>query len=170
MKKLAIITTLSLSVLFMSCENRQSAVQEDTNAAKEVAAPKSDNAMAEENAPKVFAQFNFEETEYDFGPINHGDVVEHVFPFTNTGEAPLVITDIRTTCGCTTPEYTKEPVQPGETGEITVRFNSRGKSGVINKRVTIYANTESGTSFLNIKTVVNTQKEIEGPFKNQPAS
>ena len=74
----------------------------------------------------------FEEKLHDFGTIKDGDVVEHIFTFVNDGEAPLIISDAKATCGCTVPEWPRQPIAVGETGEIKVRFNSKNKPGVQN--------------------------------------
>ncbi|KXX67878.1 DUF1573 domain-containing protein [Flammeovirga sp. SJP92] len=95
----------------------------------------------------------FEEKTYEFGDIHQGDVVEHTFKFSNTGDAPLVITNVTTTCGCTAPNWPKEPIQPGDNGEILVKFNSRGKRGVQNKPITVYSNAKT-TSKISITTNV----------------
>lgn len=87
----------------------------------------------------------FEEKTYEFGDIHQGDVVEHTFKFTNTGDTPLVITNVTTTCGCTAPKWPKEPIQAGDEGEILVKFNSRGKRGVQNKPITVYSNAPQTT-------------------------
>ncbi|MGB0521926.1 MAG: DUF1573 domain-containing protein [Flammeovirgaceae bacterium] len=115
------------------------------------------------NAEAKYAKFEFEETKFDFGDIQQGDVVEHTFKFKNVGEVPLLITDTQVTCGCTTPEFTKEPVAPGESGEILVKFNSAGKSGNTSKNVTINANVEGGRSIIRITTNILTGQE--GPYK-----
>src|SRR5690606_8499536 len=73
------------------------------------------------------AKMTFENTRYDFGTIREGEIVTHVFKFTNTGKVPLMISDARSTCGCTVPSYPKEPIPPGKGGEISVRFDSKGK-------------------------------------------
>ncbi|WKK81153.1 DUF1573 domain-containing protein [Marivirga arenosa] len=89
------------------------------------------------NGPEI----TFEEKSHDFGDISQGDVVEHVFKFENTGKQPLIISNVKTTCGCTVPSYPRgEAIAPGETGEITVKFNSRGKMGRQNKIVRIVSN------------------------------
>ncbi len=93
----------------------------------------------------------FAKTTHEFGAITEGDVVEHTFEFTNTGNNPLVIIDAKTTCGCTVPKKPEAPILPGETGEIQVRFNSQGKTGMNNKTVTITTNTEPATTRLFIK-------------------
>ncbi len=86
-------------------------------------------------------EITFEATNYDFGDIKQGDVVEHVFEFENTGNQPLIISNATTTCGCTASEYKRgEPIAPGATSQIKVKFDSRGKMGAINKVVTIKSN------------------------------
>lgn len=93
----------------------------------------------------------FEQELHDFGTIKDGDVVEHIFTFTNTGEAPLIISDAKATCGCTVPEWPKQPIAVGESGEMKVRFNSKNKPGIQNKTVTLTANTWPTTQRVRIK-------------------
>lgn len=95
-----------------------------------------------------------EETTYDFGKAKEGDIVEKSFAFKNTGESPLIISNITASCGCTTPEWPKEPIAPGAESNIMVRFNTTGKPGQQNKTVTITANTEPSVTELHIKGVV----------------
>ena len=95
--------------------------------------------------------FSFVAEDHDFGTINDGDIVEKIFKFTNTGDAPLIISNATATCGCTVPKWPKEPIAVGETGEIQVRFNSRNKVGIQNKTVTITANTYPSANKLRIK-------------------
>lgn len=92
---------------------------------------------------------------YDFGTLTEGDTVEHVFAFKNVGEFPLIINNITASCGCTTPEWPREPIAPGANSSIRVRFNSRGKSGEQNKTVTIFANTEPSMTDLQFMALVN---------------
>jgi hypothetical protein len=96
----------------------------------------------------------FEEESFDFGKANEGDVVTHVFKFTNTGKEPLTIADAKGSCGCTVPTWPKESVAPGATGEIKVVFNTSGKPGQQSKRVTVTANTVPTDSFIEIKGMV----------------
>lgn len=77
---------------------------------------------------------------YDFGTVVAGEKVPHKFKFTNTGENPFVITNVKASCGCTTPNYSTEPVAPGESGYIDVEFNSAGRPGVANKAITVTGN------------------------------
>ncbi len=101
--------------------------------------------------------FAFTEETHDFGTIKEGEVVEHLFKFKNTGDAPLIISSATASCGCTVPVWPKEPVAVGEEGEIQVRFNSKGKPGIQNKTVTITANTYPKVNKVNIK--ANVTKE-----------
>ncbi|MEO0331961.1 MAG: DUF1573 domain-containing protein, partial [Bacteroidota bacterium] len=120
------------------------------------------SAEASAELPK----FEFEELNYDFGTIDEGEVVEHVFKFTNIGEAPLVIQSTSASCGCTTPSYSREPVAPGETGEVQVKFNSQSRPGVQNKTITITANTDPAVTRLFIKTNVTPKSEaVNGPVR-----
>ena len=83
----------------------------------------------------------FAENSWDFGTIDEGDVVTHVFKFTNTGDEPLILDRCKGSCGCTVPQCPKEPIAPGADGEIEVKFNSKGKKNKQTKTVTINANT-----------------------------
>lgn len=95
--------------------------------------------------------FEFTQEEHDFGTINEGDIVDHVFTFANNGDAPLIISSATASCGCTVPQWPKEPIPVGGTGEIKVQFNSRKKPGIQDKTVTITANTYPKISRLKIK-------------------
>jgi len=92
----------------------------------------------------------FEEQSFSFGKIAQGDSVMHKFAFQNTGSTPLIITDAMATCGCTKPEWPKEPVQPGGKGEIKVTFHSAGKSGIQDKMITVTANTTPAQSMVHL--------------------
>ena len=95
--------------------------------------------------------FEFGEELHDFGNVTEGDKVEHVFSFKNTGDAPLIISSATATCGCTVPEWPREPIAVGGTGELKVVYNSKGKSGIQSKTVTITANTYPKETRLRIK-------------------
>ena len=103
----------------------------------------------------MFAQqpvLTFEKTEHDFGKINESDGrVSTVFTFKNEGMAPLVLSNVRASCGCTTPTWTKEPVEPGQTGSITVTYNPNGRPGRFQKTITITSNASEPTMKLYIK-------------------
>ncbi|MFD2034938.1 DUF1573 domain-containing protein [Belliella marina] len=101
--------------------------------------------------PSTLGKFKFEELEFDFGTIAEGKTVEHVFNFVNDGQAPLVISNVTASCGCTTPDYSKTPVKPGESGFIKVSFNSSGKPGTQAPTVSIQANTSPSVNRLRLK-------------------
>lgn len=94
-------------------------------------------AVAADNGPEM----TFEEKTYDFGTIKEVDgPVTHTFEFTNTGKEPLVIINVNASCGCTRPEYSKEPIKPGKSGKIKVTFNPAGRPGEFSKDVKIRTN------------------------------
>jgi hypothetical protein len=92
------------------------------------------------NAQETGATITFKEKSIDFGDIKQGDKVSHTFVFTNTGTAPLIISNVAVTCGCTATSWPKEPIAPGKSSEISVSFNSTGKMGAQNSVVRIYSN------------------------------
>ncbi|MCC2545809.1 DUF1573 domain-containing protein [Hymenobacter sp. BT175] len=111
------------------------------------------NVAAETEAPNPNAPvMTFAETTHNFGDIKAGDVVKHTFTFTNTGKSPLLIENAQASCGCTTPNWTKEPVAPGKTGTIDVQFDSHGKTGLQNKQIAIRANTQPSITQIEIRT------------------
>jgi len=111
-----------------------------------------------------YPAMTFNKKEHDFGVINEGDKVETTFTFTNTGEADLIIANAAGSCGCTVPEFPKEPIKPGKTGKMKVSFDSNGKPGMQQKSVTITANTATGKDVLTIKANVTPKaKPAEKP-------
>ncbi|WP_057935790.1 DUF1573 domain-containing protein [Algoriphagus resistens] len=97
------------------------------------------NANAQEQSQSG-AEITFKEKSIDFGDITQGEKVAHTFELTNTGSAPLIISNVAATCGCTVPSWPKEPIAPGKSSEIKVSFNSAGKMGKQNSVVRIYSN------------------------------
>ncbi len=100
------------------------------------------------------AKMSFKESTFDFGEVTQGEVVEHVYPFTNIGKVDLIITNATSTCGCTVPEYPEEPIPPGGKGEIRVKFNSEGRLGKQVKPVTVIANTYPKSTRVSLKGIV----------------
>lgn len=98
--------------------------------------------------------FSFEEEAHDFGQIPQGDQPSTSFVFTNTGDAPLIITSAKGSCGCTVPKWPTEPIAPGERGQIDVTFDSNGRTGRQMKTVTLTANTVPNTKVLTITSEV----------------
>jgi hypothetical protein len=97
---------------------------------------------------------SFAESKFDFGTIKEGEIVKHTYNFKNTGNQPLLISDVRVTCGCTTPDWTKTPVAPGQSGFITAQFNSTGKVGQNNKVITVVSNSVTGNTPISFITNV----------------
>lgn len=92
----------------------------------------------------------FDSQTYDFGKIKQGVPVTHEFKFTNTGKVPMIITNVQASCGCTTPDWTKNPVPPGGQGFIKATFNA-GTMGNFNKSITVTSNVENGYTQLTIR-------------------
>ncbi|MFN7116977.1 MAG: DUF1573 domain-containing protein [Saprospiraceae bacterium] len=123
------------------------------NAQPEVASP--DDASIQPAVPTgPTTTMEFAETEFDFGTVQEGEKVRHTYKFKNTGKEPLVISDAKGSCGCTVPSKPTDPIAPGETGEIVVEFNTQGKAGQRNQKVTVTANTNPPQTFLSLKGVV----------------
>lgn len=143
MKKWFYIGLIALPALgLVGCDNRQ--------------AGETANSTVNNKLPRLAM---IETGIFDFGTINEGDTVEHVFQFKNTGEFPLIINNVTASCGCTTPEWPHEPVAPGKTSSILVRFNSRNKAGVQNKTVSIYANTDPSVTDLAFTVLVKPKSD-----------
>jgi hypothetical protein len=96
---------------------------------------------------------------YNFGTINAGEIVSTSFKFVNTGKKPLIVTDTRAQCGCTVPEKPTEPIQPGDTSEIKVKFDSNNKEGHTNKTVTVLSNAEPSFPTLLLTGEINKKKD-----------
>lgn len=145
MKKGILMLAAIVAIGFTSCKNKASDKVKDENMAQ----------SANQDAKKgQFPKMDFEESSFDFGTINEGDVVKHAFKFTNTGDAPLKISDAVGSCGCTVPTPPKDPIAAGDSGEIMVRFNSTGKHESQLKSVRLTTNTKNGTEMLKIKAFV----------------
>jgi hypothetical protein len=113
------------------------------------------------------AQITFSQTEHDFGKIQEGTLANYDFTFTNTGKAPLVLSNVQPSCGCTTPEWSKEPIAPGAKGTIKASFNSYGRPGTFQKYITVKSNASNTEVMLTIKGTVE-PKPVEpvSPVRN----
>jgi len=96
------------------------------------------------------ADIKYTAPTFDFGKIKQGEKVTHSFAFTNTGKAPLIVTNAVASCGCTTPVWPKKPVMPGDTASISVTFNSAGKSGLQDKLITVSSNSQPAQSIVHL--------------------
>lgn len=142
MNKKLIVLILMASVVMLSCGKKKSGVNADIVNNPLTADGKGD--------PKSLAEISFEETQYNFGEIIQGQVVETDFNFKNTGKNDLIIYDAKGSCGCTVPEYPKDPIRPGESNKVHVKFDSSGKEGHQTKTVTLTCNTQPNQITLQV--------------------
>jgi hypothetical protein len=148
-KRLILLLVTSLFVMATSCKKEQEKtnyIQSDTNTTVT-------ESISTPTPPPdgKYPELSFEKQEHDFGTIKQGDKVTYEFKFKNTGQADLLISDAKGSCGCTVPEYPKTPIMPGEDGKLKVSFDSSGKSGLNTKSVTITCNTKENNKIINIK-------------------
>ncbi|WP_420573855.1 DUF1573 domain-containing protein [Kordia sp.] len=140
-------------VLFTSCKD---------DASKKIKSENVAQAAERDAVAKNFAAITFDKTEHDFGTINEGDQVETTFKFTNTGNTPLLISNIKGSCGCTVPkDYPTTPIAPGDSGKFTVKYNSTNKPNLKTNTVTVTANTEKGREIVRIKAFATPNPELE---------
>ena len=144
MKKLLVSVSILLLVACNQAGDDKSVATDDvTNSA-------SASGVKKEDLPEI----KFEEEEFDFGKITQGEKVSHAFQFKNVGKSNLIISGASGSCGCTVPEYPKEPIAPGGKGRINVVFSSEGKSGAQEKTVTVVTNCEPATRIIRVKTEI----------------
>lgn len=154
-KNILILSVLALA--FSSCKKNEQAdvlveetatTQPVTQASGDVlmpgAAPEimSQESLIQETKNKPQTSLALSENHWDFKDVKKGESVEHVYEVTNTGSNPLVISQVKPGCGCTAPDYTKEPIMPGQKGQITLKFDSSNFDGLQNKQAEVYANVE----------------------------
>ena len=147
MKKTIIFCLAIAALVNWSCKDSATS---KINAANLETAKKRD-AVIELGSPII----EFDQTVYDFGTIEEGEVIEGAFKVKNAGKTDLLITEVNPSCGCTTPDWTKDAIKPGETGEIKFKFDSKGRKGTQNKSITIKSNAEKVVEVIRIKGVVN---------------
>lgn len=151
MKKL-VLSVFAVGMLLSACNQfAKTANTADSSAAQ----PASAGASAAPAGSVVTASTNtavmsFEKSSHDFGKITTGDKVSYNFKFTNTGKSPLIISNAVASCGCTTPNWPKSPISPGQSGQILVVFNSLGKKGLQDKMITITANTNPAQTVVHL--------------------
>ncbi len=155
------IMAVAVLAALASCQNSNSDVRDAArqNIENTGVQPANPNAAMDPNAQPDAAQttpvptgptttMEFAETTFDFGTVQDGEKVSHTYSFKNTGSEPLVLSDAKGSCGCTVPKWPREPIAPGASGQIIVEFDSKGKGGKRNQKVTITANTNPPQSFL----------------------
>ncbi len=125
--------------------------------------PKTPAPVAAEN-PNA-AEFKFNEESHDFGTVPEGPEVKYDFEFTNIGKEPLVLQNVRASCGCTTPVWSKEPIMPGQKSKITAVYHTQGRPGNFSKTITVTSNAKGGDKLLYIKGVVEKAPSTVAPEK-----
>lgn len=165
MKNIVLFCLLALAVGLTACKSDTANKAEDT-----VKTLNDKSTLPNANTPTPptpqipadtvnVAKIEFTEQVHDYGTVKAGEKVEHTFKFKNTGVAPLIIETAKSTCGCTVPQFPKEPIAPGETGEIAVKFDSKNKSGRQRKPVNITANTWPKLTTVHIDGTVEKAEE-----------
>ena len=139
---------LGLFLLTLTACNNQTKVQEANDSIVKSKLP--NESLGSSEMPKIY----FKENEHNFGEIVQGEIITHAYKFSNTGGADLIISDVKTSCGCTASEFPKDPIKPGKTGVIKLTFDSRGRMGYQNKTATIETNTIPNKVFIRLKATI----------------
>jgi hypothetical protein len=143
--------------LMVSCQNANKDIREEARQNIEgTVTPQNPNQMdpAAQTSPVPTGpttEMVFGQTEFDFGSVKEGEKVSHTYTFKNSGKEPLVISNAQGSCGCTVPQWPRDPIAPGQSGKIVVEFDTRGKAGDRNQKVTLTANTNPPQTFLSLK-------------------
>lgn len=161
-----VILVLLVSAAFASCKDRAAEkriaelesrlvqLEGNNGTAAGAAATPAATPVAETKPEGPLPVFEFATTDHDFGTIKEGDKVEYTYSFKNTGEAPLIIQNAQPSCGCTVPNWSKEPIPVGGTGFVKAEFDSNGKPNIQNKTITVTANTWPKVTTLRFKAMV----------------
>ncbi len=152
-RRIAVLLAVASLTITASCKKGEIAPAAVTTPGSELIKNESTKRAAPHDGK--YPEMTFSQTEHDFGTITMGDKVDYTFTFENTGEADLIISDAKGSCGCTVPEFPKDPIKPGQKAEMKVSFSSAGRRGMQSKTVTIHTNTQAGVEKLMIKANVN---------------
>ena len=169
MKNFIKIAPIVVALTLLSCKKEQTADQlVIEEATTQVAEPNIDSQedMIKEAKSKPLTNIVLSEAQFDFGKINKGDKKEHTYEITNMGENPLIISQVKPGCGCTVPDYTKEPILPGKKGQITLKFDSAGFDGLVNKQAEVYANVEKAPIIIGFSADIQPQENQTTEIKN----
>ena len=151
MKKISIIIGLCVAIVLMvACGGKKTTEGFSTS---DVHNPMTAEGLSKKDAEKM-PVLTFETLEYDFGRVIKGERLSYAFKFKNTGKSNLIISSARSSCGCTTSTPPQAPIRPGESGEISVVFDSKSQQGEVNKLVVVSANTYPVQTTLRLKATV----------------
>ncbi|MDD2634416.1 MAG: DUF1573 domain-containing protein [Bacteroidales bacterium] len=145
MKNIVILLGLIIALTVGSCKDSKNKTGGDYNIDNPANA---DNPNAEKDG---LPTISFEETEFNFGTVIQGEKVIHNFIFTNTGKGNLIISNVKASCGCTVPKWTKEPIRPGQKGNIEIKFDSSNRDGKQTKTAKVYSNTSPNVTELIVR-------------------
>ncbi|MDF2518999.1 MAG: hypothetical protein K0R59_4295 [Sphingobacterium sp.] len=147
MKNFSKYSVLALaSVLFFSCGNAQ---KEKVEAATIGPAAVATDSLS--SAAAKLGKVEFAESAFDFGQVKEGAEVKHTFVLKNTGDAPIILSKVTASCGCTQPEFSKSPILPGKTSDIHVTFKSEGQVGKQQKIITVQSNASNSMTTVQLK-------------------
>jgi hypothetical protein len=149
--KIANLALVSCLALWAACSGETS--EKELSSKKKLNTSLINNprtAQSGEEATRNLATMDFTDTSHSFGKMYEGESASYDFVFKNNGQSPLLITNAAGACGCTVPNYPHEPIAPGASAVINVKFNSTGKVGLQNKIVNIFTNSNKGTHNLYI--------------------
>lgn len=150
MKKGFFLASVMAVLSMASCNKNETAAPDTvdmTDSTEAVAnmpvAPNAQDDLLKEAQANPVTTIALSENHFDFGQVKKGEKVEHVYEVTNTGKNPLIINAVQPGCGCTAPDYTKDPILPGAKGTITLSFDSTNFDGKVDKFADVYANVEN---------------------------
>ncbi|MFO7789528.1 MAG: DUF1573 domain-containing protein [Bacteroidota bacterium] len=152
-----IAIVLAFLFSFLSCMNDKD--ENNSNENDEITTKDVHNPISADKDSNMdeLPEFDFPVKEYNFGTVIQGEKVSYTFTFTNVGGSDLIINNVKASCGCTTPDWTRKPVEPGEEGTIEIIFDSHGRSGEQKKTVKVFANTQPNTTELRVSCNIVTQ-------------
>jgi Protein of unknown function (DUF1573) len=173
MKTFKAIWIVALAAALVSCKDKASEKRiaelesrlaqvegsKSTPAATAPTAVTPENVAPEEKPEGPLPVIEFNTTDHDFGTVDEGKKVTFTYKVKNTGQAPLIIQNAAPSCGCTVPEWTKTPIPVGGEGFVKAEFDTKGKSGVNNKTITVTANTWPKTTLLKFKAMIATKPD-----------
>lgn len=144
MKTYFLTLTILLTVTLFSCNNNNNKTGGEYNITNSETA---DGTSNDDGLPTI----DFDELEFNFGTVIQGEKVSHSFVFKNNGNGNLIISNVKASCGCTVPKWSKEPIKPGKTGLIELVFDSANRDGKQTKSAQVYSNTQPNATELVIR-------------------
>ncbi len=173
-----IILVVLIAALMMNCrdraaekkiaelESRLAQIEGNKGATTAPATTPATTTPTEEKPEGPLPVIEYETMDHDFGTIKEGDKVSYTYKIKNTGQAPLIIQNAQPSCGCTVPDWTRDPIAVGATGFVKAEFDSNGKPGINNKTITVTANTWPKVSTIRFKAMVTPKSDgSNGPVK-----